>query len=153
MGIQKIALFGKRPSPYYGKDSSNKQRETTVHYFRHQGQSIRNISRTLKFSSSAVAKTINCYDETGSHEDQHRKEKPRITSAAGDKFIRVNSLRKCSNSSNRHISTSINQIQSNIFIKPYLHQLMSQSAVQKPSLKLQTASNADVEARWLGKTS
>ena len=30
---------------------------------------------------------------------------------------------------------------------------MSQSAIQKPSLKLQTASNADVEeARWLGKT-
>ena len=29
-GIQNIALFGKRPSPYYGKNSSNKQRETTV---------------------------------------------------------------------------------------------------------------------------
>jgi hypothetical protein len=25
--------------------------------------------------------------------------------------------------------------QSNVFIKPFLHQLMSQSAVQKPSLK------------------
>ena len=32
-GIQKIALFGKRPSPYYGKNSSNKQRETTVHHY------------------------------------------------------------------------------------------------------------------------
>jgi hypothetical protein len=40
---------------------------------------------------------------------------------------------------------SINQ--SNVFTKPFLHQLMSQSAVQKPSLKPQTASNADVEAR------
>ena len=33
VGIQKIALFDKRPSPYYGKDSSNKQRETTVHHY------------------------------------------------------------------------------------------------------------------------
>jgi hypothetical protein len=39
---------------------------------------------------------------------------------------------------------------SNVFLKPFLHQLMSQSAVQKPSLKRQTASNAGVEARWLG---
>jgi hypothetical protein len=29
---------------------------------------------------------------------------------------------------------------------------MSKSAIQKPSLKPQTASNADVEAWWLGKT-
>jgi hypothetical protein len=41
---------------------------------------------------------------------------------------------------------------SNVFIKPFLHQLMSQSAVQKPSLKPQAASNAGVEAQWLGKT-
>jgi hypothetical protein len=47
-------------------------------------------------------------------------------------------------------NTSINQ--SNVFIKPSLHQLMSQSDLQKPSLKPQTASNAGVEARWLGKT-
>ena len=40
-------------------------------------------------------------------------------------------------------STSINQ--SNVFIKPFLHQLMSQSAVQKPRLKPQTASNAGVD--------
>ncbi|CDQ67036.1 unnamed protein product [Oncorhynchus mykiss] len=32
-GIEKIALFGKRPSPYYGKNSSNKQREMTVHHY------------------------------------------------------------------------------------------------------------------------
>ena len=46
-------------------------------------------------------------------------------------------------------TVSINQ---NVFIKPFLHQLISQNAVQKPSLKPQTASNAGVEARWLGKT-
>jgi hypothetical protein len=38
--------------------------------------------------------------------------------------------------------TTINQ--SNVFIKPFLHQPMSQSAVQ-------TVSNADVEAQWQGK--
>jgi hypothetical protein len=49
--------------------------------------------RTLKVSSSEVAKTIKCYDETGSHEDHHRKGRRRVTSAAEDKFIRVSSLR------------------------------------------------------------
>ena len=44
------------------------------------------------------------------------------------------------------------QIKSNVFMYPFVHQLISQSAVQKPSLKPQTASNAGVEARWLGKT-
>jgi hypothetical protein len=34
--------------------------------------------------------------------------------------------------------------QSNVYIKPILHQPMSQCAIQKPSLKPQTASNADV---------
>ena len=55
-----------------------------------------------------------------------------------------------------HVTNSyINQMyfnQSNLFMKPFLHQPMSQSAVQKPSLKPQTESNADIEARWLGKT-
>jgi transposase-like protein len=48
----------------------------TVHYFTlgHEGQSMWKISRTLKVSSSAVAKTIKRYDEIGSHEDRHRKE-------------------------------------------------------------------------------
>ena len=58
-----------------------------------------------KVSSSAVAKTTKRYDETSSHEDRHRKGRPRVTSAAEDKFIRVTSL----SSSNRHISTSIVQ--------------------------------------------
>ena len=43
--------------------------------------------------------------------------------------------------------------QSNVFIKPFLHQQMSQSAMQRLRLKPQTASNAGVEARWLGNTS
>jgi transposase len=61
---------------------------------RHKGQSMRNISRTLKVSSSAVTKTIRCYDETVPHENRHRKGRPRVTSAADDTFIRVNSSPK-----------------------------------------------------------
>jgi transposase len=54
------------------------------------------MSRTLKVSSSAVAKTIERYDETGSHEDCHRKGTSRVTSVAEDKFISFTSLRNCS---------------------------------------------------------
>jgi transposase len=36
------------------------------------------MSRTLKVSSSAVEKTIKRYDELGSHEDRHRKGRPRV---------------------------------------------------------------------------
>ena len=87
--IQTIALFGKRPSPYYDKNSSNKQRETTVHHYFKTVNSD-DFKNFKKVSSSAVAKTIKCYDETGSHEDRHRNGRPRVTSAAEDKFIRVN---------------------------------------------------------------
>jgi hypothetical protein len=51
---------------------------------------------TLKVYSSAVAKTIKRCDETGSHEDRYRNGRPRVASAAEDKFIRVTSLRNCS---------------------------------------------------------
>jgi hypothetical protein len=50
-------------------------------------------AENLKNFESAVAKTIELVDETGSHEDGHRKGRPRVTSAAEDKFI---SLRNCS---------------------------------------------------------
>ena len=53
-------------------------------------------SGTLKVSSSAVAKTIKRNDEPGSHEDRHKKGRPRVTSAAEEKFIIVTSLRNCS---------------------------------------------------------
>ena len=87
-----IALFGKRPSPYYVKCSAKKQRETTVS-LRHEGQSMRKTSITLNVSSSAVAKPIKHYDETGSHEDRHRKGRPRVASAAEVKYIGVSTLR------------------------------------------------------------
>ena len=70
----------------------SKEKQQSIITLRHDGQSTR---KTLKVPSSAVAKTIKRYDETGSHEDRHRKVRPRVTSAAEDKFITVNSLRKC----------------------------------------------------------
>ena len=53
----------------------SKEKRQSIITLRHEGQSIRNISRTLNISSIAVAKTIKRYDETGSHEDHHRKGK------------------------------------------------------------------------------
>ena len=70
---------------------SKEKRQLTI-TLRHEGQSIQNISRTLKVSSSAVAKIIKRYDETGSHEDRHRKGRPRVSSAAEDTFIKENAV-------------------------------------------------------------
>ena len=97
-----------------------KEKRQSIITLRHEGQSIWKISRTLKVSSSAVAKTIKRDDETGCHEDRYRKGRPRVTSTAEDKFITVTSLRNhqltapqiaaqvnaSHSASNRHISTS-----------------------------------------------
>ena len=70
------------------------------------------ISRTLKVSLSAVAKTIKPFDEAGS-QDRHRKGRLRVTSTGEDKFIRVKTaseiaaqINASQSSSNRQISTS-----------------------------------------------
>ena len=81
----------------------SKEKQQSIITLRHEDQSIRKMSRTLKVSSSAVAKTIKRNDETGSHEDCHRYGRTGVTSAAEDKSIRVNCT---SDSNNRHISTS-----------------------------------------------
>jgi transposase len=73
----------------------SKEKRQFIITLRHEGQSIWRMSRTLKVSSSAVKQTIKRYDETCSHEDCHSKGRPRATSAAEDKLIRVNSLRNC----------------------------------------------------------
>ena len=49
-GIQKMALFGKRPSPYYGKYNSNKQIEKTVHHYFKTWRSF-NPENVTKFES------------------------------------------------------------------------------------------------------
>ena len=48
--------------------------------------------KNFDISSSAVAKTIKRYKETGSHEDRHRKGRRRVTSAAEDKVIRASEI-------------------------------------------------------------
>ena len=86
---------------------------------------VSQMSRTLKVSSSVVAKTIKRYDETLG--------RPRVTSAAEDKFIRVTSLRNCSPNKcftgNRQISTSTVQRR---LRESGLH---GRIAVKKPLLK------------------
>jgi transposase len=74
----------------------SKEKQQSIITLRHEGQSIQNISRTLNVSSGAVAKAIKRYDETVYREDCHRNGRPRVTSAAEDTFIRVSSLRNCS---------------------------------------------------------
>jgi hypothetical protein len=104
------ALYGKRPSPYYGNNSSNKQREMTVrHYF-----------NTLRSVNPENVKNFECffnikgYDETGSHEDCHRKRRPRVTSAAENKFIRDTNLRNYSPHKYRVQVTDTSHIHLNI---------------------------------------
>ena len=98
----------------------HKQKLQSIIALRTEGQSVWKIAKTLNVSPSEVAKTIKHYDETGSHEDCPRKGRPRVTSAAEEKFIWVTSLRNCKltapqiraqmnstqSSSSRHISTS-----------------------------------------------
>jgi transposase len=67
----------------------SKEKRQSITTLRREGQSIRNISRTFNVSSSTVANTIKHYDETGSHDDRHRKGRPRVISAAEDKFIKL----------------------------------------------------------------
>ncbi|CDQ71618.1 unnamed protein product [Oncorhynchus mykiss] len=57
----------------------SKEKRQSIITLRHERQSI------LKVSSSAVAKTIKRYDETGSHKDRHRKGRPRSEGKAANK--------------------------------------------------------------------
>jgi IS30 family transposase len=70
----------------------SKEERQSIITLRHVDLSIRNISRTFNVSSSAVAKIIKHYDETGSNEDRHRKGRPRVTAAAEDKFMRASGI-------------------------------------------------------------
>ena len=92
--LQRIRSFELPPSEIAAQISKKKRQAIIT--LKHERQSIWEISRTLKVSSSAVTKNIKRYDETGSREDCHRKGRPRVTSAAEDTFIWVTTLRNCS---------------------------------------------------------
>jgi hypothetical protein len=71
------------------------------------------MSRSLKVSSSVIAKTTMHYDETGSHEDRYKKGRPRVTTAAEDKFMKklpaseiAAQINASQSSSVRHINSS-----------------------------------------------
>jgi transposase-like protein len=66
----------------------SKEKRQSIITLRHEGQSLWKISRTFKVSS-AVAKTIKRYRETGSHKDRHRTGRPRVTYAAKDKIVKL----------------------------------------------------------------
>ena len=91
----------------------SKEKLQSIITLRHEGQSMQNISRTLKVSSSAVAKTIKRYDETVSHEKRRKgKEDPALTllrriSSLELPALEIARLINASQSSTtRHISTS-----------------------------------------------
>ena len=121
----------------------SKEKRVAIITLTNEGQSVRKIAKTLNVSPSAVAKTIKRYNETGSHEDRPRKGRPRVTSAAEDKFIRVTSLRNrkltaaqirdqmnaTQSSSSRHISRTT--------VKRRLREsgLHGQIAARKPLLR------------------
>jgi hypothetical protein len=89
----------------------------------------------LKVSSSAVTKNIKGYDETVSHEDRHRKGRPRVTSAVEDKFTRVSRLRLQPKSILHRVQvtdTSQHQLFRGDDVKSGLH---GQIAAKKPLLK------------------
>ena len=75
-----------------GTTPLSQEKRPSILTLRNEGQSIRKMSRTLNVSSSAVAKTNERYDETGSHEEPPENGRARVTSAAEDKYIRVTSL-------------------------------------------------------------
>ena len=82
-GIQKMVLFGKIPSLYYAKNSSNKQRETTVHYY------FKTWSFNLKFQELWNFLQLQSQKPSSAMmKDRHRKGRLRVTSAAEDKFLR-----------------------------------------------------------------
>ena len=93
---QGITLFGKRPSTYYGNNSSNKQRGTTVHYFKTwRSVNLENVKKCKScFKFSRKKHQALWWNWLSLVTPQERK--TRVTSAAEDKFIRVTSLRNCS---------------------------------------------------------
>ena len=95
-GIQKHYLVKDQVHIMARTAQISKEKRQSIITLKHEGQSMRKISRTLKVSSSAIAKPSKLYDETGSHEDIQRKGSPRDTSAAEDRFLRVTSHINCS---------------------------------------------------------
>jgi hypothetical protein len=113
-GIQKIALFGKRQSPYYGKNSSNikEKRQSIITLDMMVSQYGKFFQVQLQNPSSVMMKLSLMRNATG-------KEEPEIAAQ----------IDASQSSSNRHISTST--------VQRRLHEsgLHGRIAVKKPLLK------------------
>uniref|UniRef100_A0AAY4CAQ8 Transposase Tc1-like domain-containing protein n=1 Tax=Denticeps clupeoides TaxID=299321 RepID=A0AAY4CAQ8_9TELE len=120
-----------------------KEKRVAIITLRNEGQSVWKIAKTFIVSPSGVAKTIKCYNETGTHEDRPRKGRQRVTFASEDEFIRVTSLRNCKLSA-AQIRGQINATQSSssrpisrTTVQRRLHKsgLRGQIAAMKPLLR------------------
>ena len=135
VGIQKIALFGKRSSPYYWKNSSNKQRERTVHHYFKTWRSVnpenfKNFERFFKCSRKkqprAIMKLALMRTATGKEDPELPLLQRILELTASQIAAKINASQR---SSNRHISTST--VQSRLS-ESDLH---GWSAAKKPLLK------------------
>ena len=91
VGIQKIALFGKTPSSYYGK---NKQREKTVQdSLRHEAQSKRKCQEHWTFLQVQSQKPSSPKMKLALMKTATGKEDPELPLLQRTLFIRVTSLR------------------------------------------------------------
>jgi hypothetical protein len=87
---------GPQPPEQWLVHSVTIQKAGSVQVYQSQDRETEIYHESLKVSSSAITKTIKRYEETGSHEDRHRKKRPRVTFAAEDNFIRGNYSSDCS---------------------------------------------------------
>jgi hypothetical protein len=126
-GIQKIALFPKRTSPYWCKNSSNKQSEMTVHHY----------FKTWRSVNAENVKNFECFFKCGRKNHQALwwnwpswgpPQERKTQSDHCCKVIRVNCTSAHTNasqgSSNRHIRTTTVQ-----------RRLCGRIAAKKPLLK------------------
>jgi hypothetical protein len=95
-GIQKTALFGKRPSPNYGKNSSNKQRKIIVYQYGKYQELLKFLQVQLQNTSSAMMRTA-----TGMEDLLQRINSLELP--ASENAAQINASQS---SRNRHISTS-----------------------------------------------
>ena len=108
-GIQKIALFGTRPSPYYGKNSSNKQREMAVRHYFKTWRSVNPENDKTFLSFFKCSRKNHQALWWPPQEDPELPLLQRISSLALPASEIATQINALQSSSNRHISASIVQ--------------------------------------------
>ena len=111
---------------YYDKNSSNKERKMTVH---HYFKTWRSVNPESLFKCSR--KTIKHYDETCSHEDRHRKGRPRVTSAAENNFVKSYRPQKLQPKKMLHRVQVTDTSQHQLFRRDYMNQAFMVKLLQR----------------------